>query len=108
MRTVLISFLLSVSAQAASVPNPTLVDQGYRQMYNLDFDAAHRSFDEWQRLHPQDPIRPGVRRGGLPIQRIRPPAHSQSQFFVEDSSFRGMKKPVARSSAQAEIRSGTG
>jgi len=95
MRTVLISVLLSVSAHAASVSNPTLVDQGYRQMYNLDFDAAHRSFDEWQRLHPQDPIGPVSDAAAYLFNEFDRLHILQSQFFVEDSSFRGMKKPVA-------------
>ena len=34
----------------------TLLDVGYRQMYNLQFDQAHRTFSEWQRLHPEDPM----------------------------------------------------
>jgi tetratricopeptide (TPR) repeat protein len=33
-----------------------LLDVGYRQMYNLQFDQAHRAFSEWQRLHPEDPM----------------------------------------------------
>jgi tetratricopeptide (TPR) repeat protein len=34
----------------------TLLDVGYRQMYSLQFDQAHRTFSEWQRLHPEDPM----------------------------------------------------
>lgn len=34
----------------------TLLDVGYQQMYNLQFDQAHRTFSEWQRLHPEDPM----------------------------------------------------
>jgi hypothetical protein len=82
--------MLSVSAHAA-----TLVEQGYRQMYNLDFDGAHRSFDEWQRQHPEDPLGPVSNAAAYLFNEFDRLHILQSQFFVEDSSFRGMKKPVA-------------
>ena len=53
-------FLTTVVLCAASLgrTEPTSIDQGYRQMYNLQFDAAHRTFGEWQRQHPADPLGP--------------------------------------------------
>ena len=32
------------------------LEVGYRQMYNLDFPAAHHTFLTWQQDHPQDPM----------------------------------------------------
>ena len=95
MRAVLISALLSVSAQAASVFTPTLVEQGYRQMYNLDFDGAHRSFEQWQRQHPDDPLGPVSDAAAYLFGEFDRLHILQGQFFVDDSAFRGMKKPVA-------------
>jgi len=43
---------------AALHAEPTLLDAGYLQMYNLQFDQAHRTFAEWRRLHPDDPMGP--------------------------------------------------
>lgn len=34
------------------------LDQGYFDMYNLDFQAAHRSFQQWMSAHPEDPMGP--------------------------------------------------
>jgi hypothetical protein len=34
------------------------LDVGYRQMYNLDFGGAHRTFHDWEQSHPQDPMGP--------------------------------------------------
>jgi len=35
--------------------NPSApLDDGYMQMYDLQFNAARRSFDLWQRSHPDD------------------------------------------------------
>jgi len=32
------------------------LDTGFREMYNLDFAAAHKTFEDWQQLHPDDPL----------------------------------------------------
>src|SRR5262245_14880929 len=37
---------------------PLSLDIGFRQMYNLDFAAAHHTFETWQKLHPEDPMGP--------------------------------------------------
>jgi hypothetical protein len=95
MRVVLISAVLAVSANAGSVPEYTPLDQGYRQMYNLNFDAAHRSFDEWQRQHPDDPLGPVSDAAAYLFNEFDRLHILQSQFFVDDNSFRGMKKPAA-------------
>lgn len=34
------------------------LDQGYYDMYNLDFPAAHQKFQQWMSTHPQDPMGP--------------------------------------------------
>src|SRR5215472_11091535 len=44
---------------AASVTTGSMpLDVGYRQMYNLDFDGAHKTFQGWQQSHPEDPLGP--------------------------------------------------
>ncbi len=32
------------------------LDAGFRQMYNLDFPAAHRTFETWEAMYPEDPL----------------------------------------------------
>jgi len=39
----------------AAANDPTL-DTGFRQMYNLEFAAAHKTFEWWQQMHPEDPL----------------------------------------------------
>lgn len=50
--------LTTQRAQAAGLSSPSLLDAGYRDMYNLQFDEAHRAFANWQQQHPQDPMGP--------------------------------------------------
>jgi hypothetical protein len=55
-------FLLLLSttsrAPAATPLSGNLIDQGYHDMYNLQFLAAHLKFEEWMASHPQDPMGP--------------------------------------------------
>ena len=64
-------------------------------MYNLDFDGAHRSFELWQRQHPEDPLGPVSDAAAYLFGEFDRLHILQSQFFVEDNAFRGMNKPVA-------------
>ena len=48
----LLTFLQSADAQTETAS----LDAGFRQMYNLDFAAAHKTFECWQQLHPEDPL----------------------------------------------------
>jgi hypothetical protein len=46
------------SGLGVGTSNPSSLDTGFHQMYNLDFRAAHRTFEAWQLLHPDDPLGP--------------------------------------------------
>jgi hypothetical protein len=48
---------VGVLTQAARAASPEL-DRGYRNMYNLDFAAAHGDFQAWMTSHPEDPLGP--------------------------------------------------
>jgi len=54
--------LLGLAACAVSSANDSArqpgLDLGFRQMYNLDFTAAHATFLTYQRTHPEDPMGP--------------------------------------------------
>jgi hypothetical protein len=46
---------LTLSAQATPIYPPAL-DHGYRDLYNLDFPAAHAVFQQAMAAHPEDPL----------------------------------------------------
>lgn len=55
-RPCLIALLLCLGTTAsATAPSPRL-EQGYQDMYNLDFATAHGTFVAWQTAHPEDPL----------------------------------------------------
>jgi len=50
--------LLLISTQFGNAASPAAasLETGFHQMYNLDFSAAHKTFQEWEELHPDDPL----------------------------------------------------
>jgi hypothetical protein len=62
-KTILILFALLLvivvcPAPAATPFGSNLIDQGYHDMYNLQFLDAHLKFEQWMASHPQDPMGP--------------------------------------------------
>jgi hypothetical protein len=48
--------LLQGGSAAAAGHAPEPLSTGFRYMYNLDFSAAHKTFETWQEVHPEDPL----------------------------------------------------
>jgi len=89
---------------------PTLLDRGYAEMYNLQFAEAHRTFGEWEKLHPQDPLGPVSDAAAwlfLEFDRLH---ILQSEFFIHDQHFITDHKltpdPVLKQNFQAAIQAG--
>lgn len=79
--------VFSVSDARACSASPGL-QAGYRQMYNLDFMAAHKTFAEWQHDHPQDPmgfVSDGAAHLFSEFDRLH---ILQSDLFTEDAKFK--------------------
>jgi hypothetical protein len=54
----LLCLLVPSHALAAGLTSSSLLDNGYRNMYNLQFDEAHQAFASWEKEHPEDPLGP--------------------------------------------------
>jgi tetratricopeptide (TPR) repeat protein len=78
-----------------AVAQPTLLDTGFGQLYDLQFDSAHQTFQEWMRQHPEDPMGPASDAAGYLFSELDRLHILQSEFFLHDDSFTGPKKPVA-------------
>jgi hypothetical protein len=81
--------LLAVTAGCAlAAPKPDLLEDGFREMYNLDFRAAHDTFRNFERLHPQDPMGPVSDAAAYLFSEFDRLQILQTEFFVEDSNFK--------------------
>jgi hypothetical protein len=92
-----ICFAMSgVSASAADMPavRPSL-DQGFRLLYNLDFDQGNQMFVSWQREHPQDPVGPTAEAAGILFSEFHRLGVLEGQFYENDKKFlnRDEKEP---------------
>jgi hypothetical protein len=80
---------------AGSVTSIPAVESGYRQMYNLEFDGAHKTFAVWEREHPNDPLGPVSNAAAYLFAEFDRLKILHSEFFVEDSMFRHRPKVIA-------------
>src|ERR1700712_4208841 len=95
--------LIAVLSRVGSLEGMTLLEEGYRQMYNLQFAQAHRALAEYAREHPNDPMGPiadGAAYLYSEFDRLR---ILQSELFTEDKKFLDFKKPAADPVASANF-----
>lgn len=78
-------------ADATSHAAP-LIEQGFDSMYNLDFPAAHRDFDQWEAAHPDDPMGPVCHAAAFLFTEFARLGVLESQLFVDDHSFDDRRK----------------
>ena len=77
---------------AALVTAACCLDEGFAQMYNLDFPAAHRTFADWMKTHPEDPMGPAADAAAYLFAEFDRLRILQSEFFLDDDRFRGARR----------------
>jgi len=60
---------------------------GYRHLYNLEFDEAHRCFQQWGKQYPDDPLAPVSDAAAYLFAELDRMHLLQSEFFVNDEQF---------------------
>jgi hypothetical protein len=117
MIRLLIFAILGTSAAVAApnIPAPSfnaLIDRGFRQMYDLNFDEAHKTFAEWERDHPADPIGPVSNAAAYLFAEFDRLNILHSEFFVENSMFHRRPKvtpdPAVRQAFDQELDKSAG
>src|ERR1700678_569702 len=107
--------ILAVLTPAAAVAAPNLtepvlnpvIDRGFRQMYNLNFDDAHKTFAQWEREHPEDPIGPVSNAAAFLFAEFDRLNILHSEFFVDSGMFHRRPKvtpdPTVRQAFDREL-----
>jgi hypothetical protein len=80
--------LCAVGTPPGAAETQTLLELGYRQMYNLEFDAAHATFAEHERRHPDDAMGPASDAAAYLFAEFDRLHILQSEFFMHDDNFR--------------------
>ena len=99
IRIVVLAILASGAAMAApdlSMPAvDPVIDHGYRQMYDLDFAEAHKTFGLWERQHPSDPLGPVSNAAAYLFAEFDRLNILHSEFFTDNSLFHRRPKVAA-------------
>jgi len=100
--------LIAFGPASGSAGAGDLIDQGYKDMYNLEFDDAHRCFRDWERNHPRDPMGPVSDAAAYLYSEFDRLNILQSEFFVDNNAFyhrvTGAPDPVAKREFEAALR----
>ncbi|HEY7099420.1 MAG TPA: hypothetical protein VH437_22030 [Terriglobales bacterium] len=94
MLVVFVSCSLQTWAANATVKEPSL-DEGFRLLYALDFDGAHRTFTAWEQAHPDNPMGLVADAAGLLFSEFHRLGILESQFYEDDKKFDDRKKQKA-------------
>jgi hypothetical protein len=111
-------FAILAASAAVAAPNlaePTVnpvIDHGFRQMYDLNFDQAHKIFAQWESEHPADPIGPVSNAAAYLFAEFDRLNILHSEFFVDTGLFSRKPKiaadPMVRQAFEQELeKSGT-
>jgi len=79
---------------AKDIPTATIgspLDRGFAGLYNLDFGGAQQDFQEWQKMHPEDPMGPVSEAAGFLFSEFNRLGVLEAQFYENDDAF--FKRP---------------
>jgi len=85
----------SYGLAAAPILPPSSLSNGYRMMYDLDFDHAHQVFQSWQQQHPEDALGPASDAAGYLFSELHRLGILEAQFYTDDKAFDARKKMSA-------------
>lgn len=71
---------------------PAPLDAGFRQMYNLDFPEAHRTFLRWQKAHPEDPFGYMANAAAYLFSEFDRLRILELELFTDDDRFEGHQR----------------
>jgi hypothetical protein len=92
-----------------AIDAPTL-EVGYKQMYNLDFDAAHATFAAWELMYPEDPLGPVSNAAAYLFSEFDRLHILESELFTNDTTFEKRQKfdpdPKLQAAFERELKRG--
>ena len=82
---------------------PTLIDTGFRQMYNLEFNEAHKTFAVAEREHPEDPLVPVSDAAAYLFAEFDRLHVLETELFVNDDAYLNRARPDPDPKAKQEF-----
>jgi hypothetical protein len=96
MRIALSALLIFVASIAPALASDSSlkseeVYSAWLQMYDLRFEEAHRTLQQWQEAHPDDSLGPASDAAGYLFSELARLGVLESQLFVDDNRFKNRK-----------------
>ncbi|MGO9273572.1 MAG: hypothetical protein ACLQOO_25605 [Terriglobia bacterium] len=105
------SIPVSATTPADTASSASLLETGYREMYDLQFDEAHQTFQEWERSRPDDPFGPTSDAAAYLFSEFDRLGILQLEFFMDDGEFRHRARPTpdpkAREAFDSQLKKST-
>ncbi|HEY3928701.1 MAG TPA: hypothetical protein VGL89_10015 [Candidatus Koribacter sp.] len=99
--------LTLASASFASCGGGSDIENGYRQMYNLDFLTAHGTFEAYEQRHPDDPLAHVSNAAAYLFSEFDRMHVLEVDLFADNSKFEKRKKvapdPATKSAFESEL-----
>lgn len=77
----------SPDAPHAAILPSAVLDTGFRQLYEMDFQAARGQFLAYQQEHPEDPLGKAAEAASYLYEQFKAKGIFSSEFFLNDSKF---------------------
>jgi hypothetical protein len=109
LRSTLATVLFLIVCTSVSDASNVALDLniGYRQMYNLDFAGAHRTFTQWQQSYPNDPLGPVSQAAAYLFAEFDRLKILEFDLFTENKNFEKRPKlapdPSVKTSFESEL-----
>lgn len=107
MLLALVCALATVCAHATGLTSSSLLDSGYRDMYNLQFGQAHQAFAAWEHEHPQDPLGPASDAAAYLFSEFNRLHVLEFEFFTNDNNLANQPRlspdPVVRQAFEGQL-----
>lgn len=81
------ALFLVLAANPATAPSGDLLDQGFKDMYNLAFNSAHQSFEHFESINPGDPVGPVADAAAYLFSEFDRLNILQAEFFVDNQTY---------------------
>jgi hypothetical protein len=98
---------LAWASDIPHAPASSPLEQGYFELYNLDFSGAQKDFAAWETQHPDNPVGPVSEAAGSLFSEFHRLGILESQFYENNASFLARPKltpdPVVRGQFQNAI-----
>jgi hypothetical protein len=93
------SLLLLLSGTSLAQPQSsplsgTPLNDGYYDLYNLDFAGAHTHFHDWMAAHPEDPLGPASDAAAYLFDEFELLDVLDIQLFADDDRFESRQRPA--------------